>query len=71
MHINLWNAPFNGGWIWFDRKNILSFRAVWVRSEHKLFVCGFGLHLKLIVQTAPWHGRRWPKHFKNRNGDNV
>lgn len=25
MHVRLWNSPYNGGWIWFDRQQLKRF----------------------------------------------
>ncbi len=54
MHIKLWGAPLNGGWIWFDRENIKRFSGGWIKKDHKLWWAVFGFSGSITLQTMPF-----------------
>lgn len=77
IKIKLWNRPYNGGWVWFDRRDLFRFNLVAFREEEewgcrfnsstvswRLFgFCGY-----LTIQNWPWQKKLhegWPW---NRNG---
>ncbi len=53
MHIKLWNPPFNGGWIWFNKKNIKRFSCGWIKEDRKLWWAVLGFSGSLLLQTPP------------------
>lgn len=57
MFIRLWDAPFNGGCIYFDKRNLKRCSCGWVKSNHKLWWAVFGFCGDITLQTCPWHKR--------------
>ncbi len=51
-HVRLWHSPYNGGWIWFDRKQLKRFASRWRRQT--LWWCLFGFCGRLTLQSTPW-----------------
>jgi hypothetical protein len=56
--VRLWHDPYNGGWVWFSREHLFSFRAAWHRP--KLWWTIFGFCGSLTLQSWPW--RQSPAH---------
>lgn len=55
MNVRLWDSPYNGGWIWFDRRNLWRVKVGWDRPKFWWAVLGFsGL---LYLQSWPWQSR--------------
>lgn len=52
MRVNLWNSPYNGGWIWFDRRNLSRCQAG--RNGCKIWWAVFGFCGSIYLQTWPW-----------------
>lgn len=57
MRIRLWHSPYNGGWIWFARRNLNRFEWGWDGEDHKLWWAILGFSATFTIQTAPW-GKR-------------
>lgn len=58
MNIRLWDAPYNGGWIYFDKRNLKRCAGGWIKSDHKLWWAVFGFSGSIILQTWPWQKRK-------------
>ncbi len=58
FHVRLWNAPYNGGWVWFDSKQIRRFSGGWEKPT--LWWCFAGFCGRFTLQTLPWKGRVRP-----------
>lgn len=68
IKVRLWNSPYNGGWIWFDRKQIKCFRFGGFSKDYKyaylnngepeidrtIYWCIFGFCGRFTLQTWPW-----------------
>ncbi len=62
MNVRLWNAPYNGGYIWFDRKALARCKIGWgdIRKEGvnwSLWWAIFGFCGGFIIQSWPWQAR--------------
>ncbi len=65
-HIKLWNTPYNGGWIWFDRKQMKRFSGGYgikdtdhVGGEYiepTLWWCIGGFCGRFLICEWPWGG---------------
>jgi len=55
MKITLWDRPYNGGWIWFDRGSIRRFSCGKHKSKYWWAILGFCG--SIYLQT-------WPKFFR-------
>lgn len=67
IRVSLWNRPFNGGWIWFDRKQAKRFSSGW--SYPTLWWCFGGFCGRITLQTWPWE-KFTPRHHRGPNHDN-
>ncbi|MFV1089981.1 hypothetical protein QML66_27745 [Klebsiella pneumoniae] len=68
MRINLWNRVYNGGWIWFDVKQIKRFDCGGFGKDYKyaylnngkpdidrsIWWCFFGFCGRIYLQKWPW-----------------
>jgi hypothetical protein len=63
MNVRLWHAPYNGGWIWFDRTQLRRFACGWgvARTDWKgggrdpvLWWCFGGFCGRIVLQSWPW-----------------
>lgn len=52
MNIRLWSSPYNGGWIWFDRRNLKRCSIGWNRPQ--FWGAIFGISWSILLQTWPW-----------------
>lgn len=52
LNVSLWHSPYNGGWIWFDRKQWKRFDCGWRRPT--LWWCFAGFCGRLTLQSTPW-----------------
>lgn len=64
VHIGLWNSPYNGGWVYFDRKQMLKWKFMWIKDEYRLYFSLVGICGNITLQTWPWEGRVMPKHHR-------
>jgi hypothetical protein len=55
MKVRLWDNVHNGGWVWFDRKNLRRFQAGW--TGEKLWWAVWGFSGTIYLQTWPWQRR--------------
>ena len=55
MNVQLWHSPYNGGWVWFDRKNLGRF--AWGWRKEKLWWAIFGFSGSFTLQSWPWQKR--------------
>ena len=58
IRVNLWGRPYNGGWVWFDKKQIKRFDYGWHKPT--LWGCVFGICWRITLQTWPWQHK--PSH---------
>lgn len=56
MFIRLWDAPYNGGWIWFSKENLSRFDAGWIKDDGVLWWAIFGFSGRIAIRTWPWSG---------------
>jgi hypothetical protein len=63
MHIRLWHAPYNGGWIGFDRKQWRRWACGWKVGPQNswkggpdpvLWWCFGGFWGRILLQSWPW-----------------
>lgn len=65
MHVRLWSAPYNGGWIWFDRAALKRFAFGRVSQTDSRSTAGtiwwavLGFCGSFNIQTWPWD--KYPK----------
>lgn len=52
LNVCLWHGPYNGGWVWFDKKHWKRFSCGWRRP--KLWWCFGGFCGRITLQTWPW-----------------
>jgi hypothetical protein len=57
MHIYLWNAPYNGGWIWFSRANLRRCECGRINNNNTFWWAVFGFSGRITIQTWPWQRR--------------
>ena len=74
MNIRLWHAPYNGGWIWFDRAQWRRFACGWrpqIGSEWKggpdpvLWWCFGGFCGRILLRSWPWQPYPGPRSNKD------
>lgn len=53
MRVRLWRSPYNGGWIWFSRRNLRRFSAGWIGNDRKLWWALLGFSGSITIQTSP------------------
>ena len=51
-HVRLWHGPYNGGWVWFDKKQWKRFSCGW--HSPTLWWCFGGFCGRLTLQSVPW-----------------
>lgn len=64
MKVNLWHRPYNGGWVYFDRKQVKRWRCGWGHVDYNhvgerevepvLWWCFFGFCGRITIQSWPW-----------------
>jgi hypothetical protein len=52
IRVSLWHSPYNGGWIWIDRKQWKRFSCGW--RKPKLWWCLGGFCGSITIQSVPW-----------------
>lgn len=54
MNVNLWHGPYNGGWVWWSKRNLRRFSGGWIVEDRKLWWAVIGFSGLIILQTWPW-----------------
>lgn len=52
INVSLWHSPYNGGWVWFDKKQLKRFDYGWRRPTLWWCLCGFCG--RITLQSTPW-----------------